>query len=486
MASQGNREQSTLSADKCAKGTRRLFGTDGIRGVANVYPMTSEMAIQVGRAAAYLFRQGARPGRRHHQILIGKDTRLSGYMLENALSSGIVSMGVDALLVGPMPTPGIAFLTSSMRADAGIVISASHNSFQDNGIKFFSRDGFKLPDDLELRMEELIFSDGLDGHRPTALDLGKAYKIEDSRGRYIVFCKNTFPKDLTLDGLIIALDCANGAAFRVAPAILEELGAEIIPIAVDPDGENINRNCGSLHPEVVAEAVRKHGADLGIALDGDADRAIFVDEKGALVDGDAIMAICGLDLLREKRLAKGTLVTTVMSNLGLERAFREAGGNIIRTKVGDRYVVEEMVRGGYNFGGEQSGHLIFLDHNTTGDGMISALQVLAIIQRKQKPLSELANTMTRVPQILVNVRVRERRDLGEIPEIDREIRQIESELGDEGRLLVRYSGTEPVVRVMVEGLDEGRIRELAEGLAETISARMGETETAIAAEKNGR
>lgn len=486
MASQGNREQSTLSADKCAKGTRRLFGTDGIRGVANVHPMTSEMAIQVGRAAAYLFRQGARPGRRHHQILIGKDTRLSGYMLENALSSGIVSMGVDALLVGPMPTPGIAFLTSSMRADAGIVISASHNAFQDNGIKFFSRDGFKLPDDLELRMEELIFSDGLDGHRPTALDLGKAYKIEDSRGRYIVFCKNTFPKDLTLDGLIIALDCANGAAFRVAPAILEELGAEIIPIAVDPDGENINRNCGSLHPEVVAEAVRKHGADLGIALDGDADRAIFVDEKGALVDGDAIMAICGLDLLREKRLAKGTLVTTVMSNLGLERAFREAGGNIIRTKVGDRYVVEEMVRGGYNFGGEQSGHLIFLDHNTTGDGMISALQVLAIIQRKQKPLSELANTMTRVPQILVNVRVRERRDLGEIPEIDREIRQIESELGDEGRLLVRYSGTEPVVRVMVEGLDEGRIRELAEGLAETISARMGETETAIAAEKNGR
>ncbi len=486
MASQGNRERSTLSADKLANGSRRLFGTDGIRGVANVHPITSEMAIRVGRAAAYLFRQGARPGHRHHQILIGKDTRLSGYMLENALSSGIVSMGVDALLVGPMPTPGIAFLTSSMRADAGIVISASHNLFQDNGIKFFSRDGFKLPDDLELRMEELIFSDGLAGHRPTALDLGKAYKIEDSRGRYIVFCKNTFPKDLTLDGLTIALDCANGAAFRVAPAILEELGAEVIPIAVNPDGENINRDCGSLHPEVVAEAVRKRGADLGIALDGDADRAIFVDEKGVLVDGDAIMAICSLDLLREKKLAKDTLVTTVMSNLGLERAIREAGGNIVRTKVGDRYVVEEMVQGGFNFGGEQSGHLIFLDHNTTGDGMISALQLLAILQRKQKPLSELANTMTRVPQILVNVRVRERRDLRKIPEIDREIRQIESALGDEGRLLVRYSGTEPVVRVMVEGPDEGRIREIAEGLAGTISARMGETEADIGAAGSGK
>ena len=486
MASQGTRERSTLSTDKRANETRRLFGTDGIRGVANIHPMTSEMAIQVGRAAAYLFRQGARPGRRHHQILIGKDTRLSGYMLENALSSGIVSMGVDALLVGPMPTPGIAFLTSSMRADAGIVISASHNPFQDNGIKFFSHDGFKLPDDFELRMEELIFSDGLDGHRPTALDLGKAYKIEDSRGRYIVFCKNTFPKDLTLDGLTIALDCANGAAFRVAPAILEELGAEVIPIAVDPDGENINRDCGSLHPEVVVEAVRKRGADLGIALDGDADRAIFVDEKGAIVDGDAIMAICGLDLLREKKLAKGTLVTTVMSNLGLERAVREAGGSIIRTKVGDRYVVEEMVRGGYNFGGEQSGHLIFLDHNTTGDGMISALQLLAILQRRQKPLSELANTMTRVPQILVNVRVRERRELSEIPEIDREIRQIESDLGDEGRLLVRYSGTEPVVRIMVEGLDEGRIREIAEGLAQTISASMGETGAAVGAASSGK
>lgn len=476
MATKGKRHaRPATPAD--AGGSRRLFGTDGIRGVANVHPMTSEMAIQVGRAAAFLFRQTGGTGNRHHRILIGKDTRLSGYMLENALSSGLVSMGVDALLVGPMPTPGIAFLTHSMRADAGIVISASHNLFQDNGIKFFSRDGFKLADDLELRMEELIFSDGLDAHRPTALDLGKAYKIEDSRGRYIVFCKNTFPNSLTLEGLTIALDCANGAAFRVAPAVLEELGAEVIPLGVEPDGENINRDCGSLHPEVVAEAVRKRGADLGIALDGDADRAIFVDEKGALVDGDAIMAICGIDLLAQGALGKGTVVTTVMSNLGLERAIREAGGEIVRTKVGDRYVVEEMVRGGYNFGGEQSGHLIFLDHNTTGDGMISALQLLAIMQRKQKPLSELARIITRVPQILVNVRVRERRDLREIPEIDKAIRMIESDLGEEGRLLVRYSGTEPLVRIMLEGADARRIREIAEGLAETVTARLGAGET---------
>ncbi len=474
MAAKGNRRPGNAAQ----AGKRRLFGTDGIRGVANVHPMTSEMAIQVGRAAAYLFRQSARPGHRHHQILIGKDTRLSGYMIENALSSGIVSMGVDALLVGPMPTPGIAFLTNSMRADAGIVISASHNPFQDNGIKFFSRDGFKLPDDLEFQMEELIFGDGLDEHRPTATDLGKAYKIEDSRGRYIVFLKNTFPKDLTLDGMTIALDCANGAAFRVAPAVLEELGAEVIQIGVEPNGENINRDCGSLHPGVVSAAVLKHGADLGIALDGDADRAIFVDEKGALVDGDAIMAICGLELMRVGALAKNTVVATVMSNLGLERSIREAGGKMIRSQVGDRYVVEEMVRGGYNFGGEQSGHLIFLDHNTTGDGMISALQLLAIMQRRQRPLSELAGVLTRVPQILLNARVRERRDLHAIPKIDEAIRQVERELGDSGRLLVRYSGTEPVVRVMIEGENEAKIRRMAEDLVDCISAGVGTAEPA--------
>jgi len=453
---------------------RRLFGTDGIRGVANVHPMTSEMAIQIGRAAAHLFKQSRTKGHHRHKILIGKDTRLSGYMIENALASGICSMGVDVLLVGPMPTPGIAFLTGSMRADAGVVISASHNPFQDNGIKFFCRDGFKLPDELELEIEKTLFTDELHALRPTALELGKAYKIEDSRGRYIVFLKNTFPKDLTLDGLTVAIDCANGAAFRVAPAVLEELGADVVPIAVDPDGENINRGCGSLHPEVVAAAVRKNGCDLGIALDGDADRAIFVDERGDVVDGDAIMAICGLEMLRAGALARRTVVGTVMSNIGLERAIQDAGGNLIRTAVGDRYVVEEMTRGGYNFGGEQSGHLIFLDHNTTGDGMISALQLLGIMRRRERPLSELAKVLTREPQILVNVRVRERVDLAGIPEIGARMTAIERDLGREGRLLVRYSGTEPLVRVMIEGPDDGLIREMAEDLAELVRAKLGE------------
>ena len=453
---------------------RRLFGTDGIRGVANVHPMTSEMAIQIGRAAAHLFKQSRTKGHHRHKILIGKDTRLSGYMIENALASGICSMGVDVLLVGPMPTPGIAFLTSSMRADAGVVISASHNPFQDNGIKFFSGDGFKLPDHLELEIEKMIFTDVLHALRPTALELGKAYKIEDSRGRYIVFLKNTFPRDLTLDGLTVAIDCANGAAFRVAPAVLEELGADVVSIAVDPDGENINRGCGSLHPEVVAASVRKNGCDIGIALDGDADRAIFVDEHGDVVDGDAIMAICGLEMLRSGALVKRTIVGTVMSNIGLERLINEAGGRLIRTAVGDRYVVEEMGRGGYNFGGEQSGHLIFLDHNTTGDGMISALQLLAIMRRRERPLSELAKVLTRSPQVLVNVRVRERVDLSEIPEIAARMAAIERDLGPEGRLLVRYSGTEPLVRVMIEGPDDRLIREMAEDLAALVRAKLGE------------
>jgi phosphoglucosamine mutase len=435
--------------------------------------MTSEMAIQVGRAAAHLFKDDPGGRNRRHKILIGKDTRLSGYMIENALSSGICSMGVDVFLVGPMPTPGIAFLTSSMRADAGVVISASHNPFQDNGIKFFCRDGFKLPDDLEQKMEEMIFSDELHALRPTALEVGKAFKIEDARGRYIVFLKNTFPKDLTLEGLTIALDCAHGAAFRVAPAVLEELGAEVIPLGVEPDGENINRNCGSLHAEVVTAEVRKHGADLGIALDGDADRAIFVDEHGTLVDGDAIMAICALEMLRLGTLAKKTVVATVMSNLGLEIALREAGGRLIRAQVGDRYVVEEMVRGGFNFGGEQSGHLIFLDQNTTGDGMITALQMLAIMKRNERPLSELSRVITRVPQVLVNVRVKERGDLMAVPEIKRRIQQVESDLGDGGRLLVRFSGTEPVIRVMIEGGNEDAIRRMAEDLAEDIAGALG-------------
>ncbi len=364
---------------------KKLFGTDGVRGVANIHPMTTEMAMQLGRAAAYVFKDG----QRRHRIVIGKDTRLSGYMIENALVAGICSMGVDVLLIGPLPTPGIAFITSSMRADAGVVISASHNAYQDNGIKFFSRDGFKLPDEMELKIEELIFSKKIDSLRPIASEVGKAFRIDDAQGRYIVFLKNAFPRDLDLNGLRIVLDCANGAAYKVAPAVLEELGAEVIPLGVSPNGTNINAGCGSLHPQVIAEAVREHRAHLGIALDGDADRVIFVDEFGNEVDGDHIMAICATDMIERGTLAQNTLVATVMSNMGLDIAMRRAGGKIVKTAVGDRYVVEEMRRCGYNLGGEQSGHMIFLDHNSTGDGIVSALQVLAIMQRSEKPLSQL-------------------------------------------------------------------------------------------------
>jgi len=331
--------------------TRKLFGTDGVRGVANVYPITTEIAMQLGRAAAHVFKEGER----RHRLVIGKDTRLSGYMIENALVAGICSMGVDVLLVGPLPTPGISFITASMRADAGVVISASHNPYQDNGIKFFSRDGFKLPDELEMRIESLMNNGELDALRPIADEVGKAFRIDDAVGRYIVFLKNTFPRDLDLQGLKIVLDCAHGAAYKVAPAVLTELGAEVIALGVKPDGKNINAGCGSLHPEIMAAAVREHGADLGMALDGDADRVIFVDEKGDLVDGDHIMAICATRMLAAGTLKKQTLIATVMSNMGLEIAMRKAGGHLVRTDVGDRYVVEAMRQGGYNLGGSSRG-----------------------------------------------------------------------------------------------------------------------------------
>jgi len=450
--------------------SKQLFGTDGVRGTANMHPMTSEMAMQIGRAAAYIFKHDDRRSR----IVIGKDTRLSGYMIENALAAGICSMGVDVLLVGPLPTPGIAFITASMRADAGVVISASHNPYQDNGIKFFARDGFKLPDELELRIEDLIFSERIDSLRPTADAVGKAFRVDDAVGRYIVFLKNTFPRELDLTGLKIVLDCAHGAAYRVAPAVLEELGAEVIAYGVKPDGTNINAGCGSTYPEVIAAAVREHGADLGIALDGDADRCIFVDEKGNEVDGDHIMAICSLDMLRRDRLPQRTVVATVMSNMGLDIALRQAGGQVVKTAVGDRYVVEEMRRGGYMFGGEQSGHMIFLEHNTTGDGMISALQILAILQKTGKPLSELASVMTALPQVLVNVRVRERRNVKELPEVRDLIAAVESRLADNGRLLIRYSGTEPLMRIMLEGQDQAEITEMAHEIARAVQVAIGE------------
>jgi phosphoglucosamine mutase len=456
--------------------SKKLFGTDGVRGVANIHPMTTEIVMQLGRAAAYIFKD--KDEKRRHRIVIGKDTRLSGYMIENALVAGICSMGVDVLLVGPLPTPGIAFITSSMRADAGVVISASHNLYQDNGIKFFDRTGFKLPDETELKIEDLIFSKKIDSLRPVASEVGKAFRIDDAKGRYVVFLKAAFPKDLDLKGLRIVLDCANGAAYKVAPAVLEELGAEVISLGISPNGTNINAGCGSLYPQVLADAVIENRAHLGIALDGDADRVIFVDEFGNEVDGDHIMAICATDLLAKEQLAKKTLVATVMSNMGLDIALKKAGGQVVKTAVGDRYVVEEMLRHGYNLGGEQSGHMIFLDHNTTGDGMISALQVLAIMQRSGRRLSELAEVMISLPQVLLNVRVKERRDIGQIPEVQKVIDAVEEKLAGKGRVLIRYSGTEPLLRIMLEGQDKYQITEMAHEIGDAIERHLGGTKEA--------
>ncbi len=444
---------------------RKLFGTDGVRGLANVYPMTTDVAMNLGRAVAYIFKNEKN---RNPRILIGKDTRLSCYMLENALAAGICSMGVDVLLVGPMPTPAIAFLTESMRADAGVVISASHNPFQDNGIKLFSNDGFKLPDRVEAQIEELMESATLQKEMPTGKDVGKAFRIDDARGRYIVFAKHTFPKELTLDGLKIVLDCANGATYKVAPAVFEELGAEVIKIGVEPNGININENCGALFPELLQELVRTSGADMGIALDGDGDRVIVVDEKGNVVDGDHIMAICAKDMIEYKRLNYNTVVATVMSNMGLEKAMKEMGGRLVRTQVGDRYVVETMRTKGYNFGGEQSGHLIFMDHITTGDGILAALQLLAVMQRTKRPLSELASVMETYPQVLYNVELEERVPVEEIEGLGALQKKLSDKLGTRGRILIRASGTEPVIRVMVEGEDQKEIEEVAKELSSFI------------------
>jgi phosphoglucosamine mutase len=452
---------------------KKLFGTDGVRGVANTYPMTTEIAMQLGRAIAFLVKKQVLDKEHNPRIVIGKDTRLSGYMIENALASGICSMGVNVLLVGPLPTPGIAFITTGMRADAGVVISASHNPFQDNGIKIFSKSGFKLPDVEEALIEDLIFSKKMDSLRPVAEEVGKAARIDDAKGRYIVFLKNTFPRRYTLDGIHIVLDCAHGATYGVAPHVFEELGAKVTSIGVQPDGKNINHECGALHPGVMAEMVRREGADLGIALDGDGDRLIVADEKGNIVDGDQIMAICAEEMLERQKLAKNTLVATVMSNLGLEIAMQRMGGQLVRTQVGDRYVVEEMLRNEYNFGGEQSGHLIFLKHNTTGDGILGALQLLIAMKKKERPLSELTKIMEPFPQVLQNVRTAKKLDLEKIPGFAEKIAGLEKNLGASGRILVRPSGTEPVIRVMVEGEDEKLINTMASELCEFISKQEG-------------
>ncbi|WP_419174925.1 phosphoglucosamine mutase [Desulfosediminicola sp.] len=443
---------------------RKLFGTDGIRGVANIYPMTIEIAMQVGRAIAFIVKDKAKGNR----IIIGKDTRLSCYMLENALTAGICSMGVDALLVGPLPTPGISFITTSMRANAGVVISASHNPFQDNGIKIFSSDGFKLPDQVELDIEDLIFSQKMAALRPVADEVGKASRIDDAKGRYIVFLKNAFPKKYTLDGFHIVIDCANGATYGVAPYVFSELGAKVTKLGVDPDGTNINKDCGALHPQLMARKVKDLGADIGLAFDGDGDRLIVCDEHGEIVDGDHIMAICAQELMKQRKLKKKTLVATSMSNMGLEVAMERMGGNLVRTDVGDRYVVECMRKKGYSFGGEQSGHLVFLDHITTGDGILAGLQLLAIMKKRKKTLSELANVMECFPQTLKNVRMSSKIPVDTIPDFPQTLKKLEQKLGKSGRILVRPSGTEPLIRVMVEGQDETEIDTIADELCEVI------------------
>jgi phosphoglucosamine mutase len=448
---------------------RKLFGTDGVRGVANLEPMTSETAMKLGRAAAHLFKR--RSGR--HQIVIGKDTRLSGYMLESALTSGICSMGVDVLLVGPLPTPAIAFLTRSLRADAGVMISASHNPYQDNGIKFFANDGSKLPDEIELRIEDLITSNEIEHLRPTADEVGKAFRIDDAEGRYIEFVKRSLPRQLDFQGLRVVVDCANGAAYKVAPKVLRELGAMVWVIGDKPDGTNINAKCGAVDPQCLQEAVVEHEAHIGIAHDGDADRSVFVCEQGKVIDGDHAIAALALDLHQCGQLKRQTLVGTVMSNFGLELAMAKAGIQLVRTPVGDRYMLERMIAEGYNLGGEQSGHLIFLDHNTTGDGLISALQVLSLMKRTGRPLSDLASCMAAVPQVLLGVPVKQKPDLSTLPDVQSAIKAAEVKLNGTGRVLVRYSGTEPLLRIMVEGEQDAMIRSVADDLVGVVRTHLG-------------
>ncbi len=450
---------------------RALFGTDGIRGKANLEPMTAELALAMGRAVTHVARRGR--ATRSPRIVIGKDTRLSGYMLETALAAGICAQGGRVLLCGPLPTPAVANLTQSMRADAGVVISASHNPFQDNGLKVFGPDGFKLPDAEELEIERLMLSDELRQGDYSGARVGRAERLDDALGRYVVFAKQTFPRQLTLEGLKIVVDAANGAAYRCAPAVFAELGAEVFPLGVRPNGQNINKDCGALHPEHVVREVRRRHAHLGIALDGDADRLIVVDEHGDVVDGDALLAIFGTRALERRHLPKRTLVATVMSNMGLEHALARAGGKLLRTHVGDRYVVEAMRRGGYSLGGEQSGHLIFMEHATTGDGIVAALQLLTIMVTEQRPLSELAKLMVRVPQVLESAVMPARRPLEQLPGLSALSQRLQAELAQEGRVLVRWSGTEAKLRVMLEGHDEAQLRRRALELIDAARRDLG-------------
>ncbi|GBE02107.1 phosphoglucosamine mutase [bacterium BMS3Bbin06] len=441
----------------------KLFGTDGIRGRVNKKPITPESVLRIGMAAAKILKKS----HGKNMVLIGKDTRLSGYMIESALTSGICSMGMNVLLVGPIPTPGVAYLTRAMRLDAGTVISASHNPFEDNGIKFFGADGFKLSDPLEEEIERLAASDLFPERRPSGEHIGKAFRLDDAAGRYIEFVKSTIPRGADLEGLRVVVDCANGSAYKVTPALLEELGADVITINNSPDGTNINHCCGSTDLGMLKETVLKNSADAGLAHDGDADRTLFVDEQGVEVDGDRVMALWGVEMKKENGLNKDTIVTTVMSNLGIEHYLQRKGIRILRTKVGDRYVVEKMIEGGYNLGGEQSGHIIFLDFNTTGDGPVTALQVLYLLKRKGLPLSELVSDIFLYPQVLKNVKVN-RKDIINSPPLKDAVRKAELQLNGRGRVLVRPSGTEPKIRVMVEGSDRELIRRVAQRIAKAI------------------
>ena len=447
---------------------RRLFGTDGIRGRANVYPMTPEIAFRLGKTVALFFKKD----KRRASLAIGRDTRLSGPIFEEALASGISSVGGDVLKLGILPTPAIAYLTKSLRADAGIVISASHNPYYDNGIKFFSRRGLKLSDDYEKKIEERLFKKREVFH-PTGRGIGRIYSINDASRRYEEFALKSFPRGLNLRGYKIVIDCANGATYQVAPQILRTLDAELITLNVSPDGTNINRNCGSLSPEVIQERVLKEKADVGISFDGDGDRVIFMDEKGEVVDGDQMMALCAQELIKKKRLPKKTLVATVMSNLGLDLALEKMGGKVIRTPVGDRYVLDEMLKKNLTLGGEQSGHIIFLEHNTTGDGIITALQILSITKKRSKPLSELAQIMEKLPQVLVNVRIKKKKDPLKVLEIKKEIERAGEKLGSGGRILVRPSGTEPLIRVMIEGKEKKEIETIARNISKIIKRKLG-------------
>jgi phosphoglucosamine mutase len=455
--------------------SKKIFGTDGVRGTANIEPVTAETALRLGRAAGHVFRSLPNPhARGKHKIVIGKDTRLSGYMLENALSSGILSMGVDVLFIGPLPSPGVAYVTRSLRADAGIVITASHNPYDDNGIKFFRADGYKLDDNVENQIEQLVFSGDIENIRPTAEAIGKAVRIDDALGRYIEFAKASFPKGLTLDGMRIVVDCAHGAAYKSTPCVLRELGAEVIVFGNQPDGMNINKECGCMHPRQMCQKVYEYRADLGIAHDGDADRVLMCDESGELIDGDDIMAIAGLSMLEQGTLKHKTLVATVMSNAGLESAIRDAGGTMIRATVGDKNVIDEMLRRGCNLGGEQSGHLIFGEFSTTGDGLVAALQVLQIMKARQKPLSALARCWTRFPQLVTNIRVREKRPLEELDGLSQLVTEAEKELTPGGgRILLRYSGTEPKARLLIEGPNQAVIEKWNKQICEVLKKHVG-------------